>query len=204
MLIKTIEVGYLQTNCYIVTDEDTLDAAIIDPGEESNLILDYVERNHLHVRGILLTHGHADHCMALEDVYEELRCPVYMSRRDLGVDLGNPGEWEVEPPDDTRFVREKEEICCGSLTFTVLETPGHTPGGLCFIIEDCIFTGDTLFRLTCGRYDFPGSSSLELTHSLTKLRDLPGDYEIYPGHESSSTLGFERKFNRCLVAPWDL
>ena len=204
MLIKTLVVGYLQTNCYVVTDENTLDAAIIDPGEESNRILAYVEQNHLHVKGILLTHGHSDHCMALEAVQEELGCPVYMSRRDLGVDLGNMDYWELEPPDDTHFVRENEEISCGSLTFTVLETPGHTPGGLCYIIEDCIFTGDTLFRLTCGRYDFPASSSLELTNSLSKLRDLPGDYEVYPGHESPSTLEFERKFNRCLLAPWEL
>ena len=204
MLVKALEVGYLMTNCYIVTDEDTMDTAIIDPGDEAGRILHYVEDHHMNVRAILLTHAHQDHCLALEDVQSELGCPVYMSSRDLGIDIGNPTDWMLSPPEDTHFVAEGEEIACGSLTFRVLECPGHTPGGLSFIAEDCIFTGDTLFRLTCGRYDFPGSSSMELTNSLSKLRDLEGDFEVYPGHERSSTLDFERKFNPCLIAPWNI
>ena len=204
MLIKTLEVGYLQTNCYVITDEDTMDAAIIDPGADAGYILEYVRRNKMQVKGILLTHGHSDHCYALEEVHEELQVPVYMSEKDMNVDLGNPEEWQVDPPDDTVFVKEGDTVECGSLSFRVLECPGHTPGGLSFIIENCLFTGDTLFRLSCGRYDFPASSSIELMHSLEKLRDLPGDYEVYPGHESSSTLEFERRFNLCLIAPWQI
>ena len=92
----------------------------------------------------------------------------------------------------------------GSLTFDVLETPGHTPGGITYRCEDCLFTGDTLFRMSCGRYDFPGSSSLDLGHSLEKLRDLPGDYEVYPGHEGSTSLEYERRFNPYMLRPWDL
>ncbi|MBQ3277123.1 MAG: MBL fold metallo-hydrolase [Oscillospiraceae bacterium] len=206
MLVKALEVGYLQTNCYLVTDEDTMDSAIIDPGGNSNLILDYVERNKLQVRGILVTHGHFDHCMGLEEVQAALGCPVYMSHKDLGGEINSAffAGWEVDPPDETVFVSEGDEIRCGSLVFDVLETPGHTPGGLTFRCRDCLFTGDTLFRMSCGRYDFPGSSSLELTHSLEKLRDLEGDYEVYPGHEGSSTLEYERRFNPYLLRPWDL
>ena len=207
MQIKVIEVGYLQTNCYFVIDENTMDAAVIDPGDDSNAILDAIERYHFHIRAILLTHGHFDHCMGLEEVYEATHAPVYMSRRDLGADLGSAGfglDWELDPPDDTHFVTEGDEIECGALTFTVLETPGHTPGGLCFMIEDCLFTGDTLFRGSCGRYDFPGSSSLELGHSLEKLRDLEGDYEVFPGHESPTTLEYERRFNPYMLRPWTL
>lgn len=203
MLIKTIEVGYLATNCYIVTHEGTLDCAIIDPGSDSAVILDYVETNHLHPQAILLTHGHFDHCMALEEVYDALQVPVYMSEKDVGTDIGNQG-FELDPPDETTFVTEGEEIHAGALNFTVLETPGHTPGGLTYRIENCLFTGDTLFRLSCGRYDFPGSSSMELCHSLEQLRDLPGDYEVYPGHEAPSTLEFERRFNPYLLKPWIL
>lgn len=203
MLIKTLEVGFLQTNCYIVTDENTLDSAVIDPGGESGTILDYIESNKLRVRAILLTHGHFDHCMGAAEVQAALSVPVYMSEKDLGCDIGNQ-YWELEAPEDTHFVGEGDEIEAGSLTFSVLECPGHTPGGLTFRIENCLFTGDTLFRMSCGRYDFPGSSSLELTHSLEKLRDLDGDFEVYPGHEDSTTLEYERRFNPYLLRPWDL
>ena len=133
MLIKAIEVGYLQTNCYIVADEATLDAAVIDPGADSNLILDYIERCHFHVRAILLTHGHFDHCMGLEEVHDATGATVYMSHADLTTDIGNGmfgnEDFELDPPDDTVFVREGDVIEAGSLSFDVLETPGHTPGG---------------------------------------------------------------------------
>ena len=208
MQIKVIEVGYLQTNCYFVIDEKTKDTAVIDPGDDSNKILNAIEQGGFHVRAILLTHGHFDHCMGLDEVYAATHAPVYMSRRDLGEDLGNSGfglDWELDPPeDDTHFVSEGDEIECGELVFRVLETPGHTPGGLSFLIEDCLFTGDTLFRGSCGRYDFPGSSSLELGHSLEKLRDLDGDYEVFPGHESPTTLEYERRFNPYMLRPWAL
>ena len=207
MQIKVIEVGYLQTNCYFVIDEATMDAAVIDPGADSNRILDQIERGGLHVKAILLTHGHFDHCLGLEEVYEATRAPVYMSHRDLNADIGNSHfgvDYELDPPDDTHFVSDGDEIECGDMVFTVLETPGHTPGGLTFMIEDCLFTGDTLFRGSCGRYDFPASSALELGHSLEKLRDLEGDFEVFPGHESPTTLDFERRFNPYMLNPWSL
>ena len=207
MQIKVIEVGYLQTNCYFVIDEKTMDAAVIDPGADSNRILDQIERGGLHVKAILLTHGHFDHCLGLEEVYEATRAPVYMSHRDLNADIGNGHfgvDYELDPPDDTHFVSDGDEIECGDMVFTVLETPGHTPGGLTFMIEDGLFTGDTLFRGSCGRYDFPASSSLELGHSLEKLRDLEGDFEVFPGHESPTTLDFERRFNPYMLNPWSL
>ena len=203
MLIKTLEVGFLQTNCYIVTDENTLDCAIIDPGADAGRIASYLEDNKLKPRAILLTHGHFDHVMGVNDLAEELSVPVYMSEKDLGREIGN-NYYHFDPPEDTRFVKEGEEIHAGSLCFYVIECPGHTPGGLTYKIENCLFTGDTLFRMSCGRYDFPGSSSVELTLSLSKLRDLEGDYEVYPGHEESTTLEFERRFNPYVKQPWNL
>jgi len=203
MLIKTLEVGFLQTNCYIVTDEDTLDCVVIDPGADAGYIVTYLEDNKLVPRAILLTHGHFDHVMGVNDLYDEIGVPVYMNRKDLGPDIGNHG-YEFDPPEDTRFIKDGDMIEAGSLTFVVLDCPGHTPGGVTYMIDGCLFTGDTLFRGSCGRYDFPSSSSVELTLSLTRLRDLEGDYEVYPGHEAPTTLEFERRFNPYLIRPWNL
>lgn len=203
MLIKTLEVGFLQTNCYIVTDEDTLECAVIDPGADAGRIASYLEDNKLKPRAILLTHGHFDHVMGVNDLAEEMNLPVYMSEKDLGREIGN-NYYHFDPPEDTHFVKEGDEIPIGGLTFRVIECPGHTPGGLTYQVENCLFTGDTLFKMSCGRYDFPGSSSVELTLSLSKLRDLEGDYEVYPGHEDSTTLEFERRFNPYVMQPWNL
>ena len=183
MLIKAIEVGYLQTNCYIVADEATLDAAVIDPGADSNLILDYIERCHFHVRAILLTHGHFDHCMGLEEVYDATGATVYMSHADLTTDIGNGmfgnEDFELDPPDDTVFVREGDVIEAGSLTFDVLETPGHTPGGITYRCEDCLFTGcssSTLSRDRLCRTNTRSKSCATcpaITRSIPAMRAAP-------------------------------
>ncbi len=206
--IRRMPVGQIGTNCYLLEDLDAKTCAVIDPGDQADDIAREIDKAGLTPKMILVTHGHFDHVLGLEEVYEALKAPVYMSHKDLTADVGNGTffgtDWSVDPPDDTVFVSEGDEIRAGSLTFGVIETPGHTPGGLTFLCEDCLFTGDTLFRLSCGRYDFPGSSALELGHSLEKLRDLPGDYEVFPGHESGTTLEFERRFNPYMLNPWNL
>ena len=202
MLIKAIEVGYLQTNCYVVADEATLDAAVIDPGADSNLILDYIERCHFHVRAILLTHGHFDHCMGLEEVYDATGATVYMSHADLTTDIDNGmfgnEDFELDPPDDTVFIREGDVIEAGSLTFDVLETPGHTPGGvsLYFPEEQVVFTGDALFYRSIGRTDFPGGDHDTLLRSVRDvLFKLPAETVAYPGHGPATKIGDEAANN---------
>jgi glyoxylase-like metal-dependent hydrolase (beta-lactamase superfamily II) len=191
MLIKTLSVGHLETNCHIVTDENTLLCAIIDPGAESNTILDYVEANGLKPAAVLLTHGHFDHHMALAAVLEETGAPAYIHRADV---TDGRGEHMLRAFDGLRHYGEGDAVAVGGLTFAVLETPGHTMGSVTLLCGRALFTGDTLFRESCGRTDLGGSMELMLA-SLRRLAALPGDYEVYPGHAESSTLEHERRFN---------
>jgi len=132
MLIKCLPVGHLMTNCYIVTDETTLECAVIDPGDESNTILYYLEDNHLTCRAILLTHGHYDHTGAVYAVHEETGAPVYMNALDAGTAVAFDS-YTFTPPEGTIFYKEGDEVKVGNLTFRVMETPGHTPGGVTLI-----------------------------------------------------------------------
>ena len=192
MQIKTLSVGQLEANCYIVTDERTRGCAVIDPGDEANLILDYLEENRLTVRAILLTHGHYDHVGAAEAVSEETRAPIWMSRADLAQ---RPEAYRYCAPVGTRFFSDGDVILVDSLRFRVLETPGHSPGSVTFRCEDALFTGDTLFRGSAGRTDLPGGDFDKLMASLRRLGEIPGDLEIYPGHMGPSTLSIERGSN---------
>ena len=199
MLIKCLPVGHLMTNCYIVTDETTLECAVVDPGDESNTILWYLEDNHLTCRAILLTHGHYDHVGAVDTLHEETGAPVYIHEADDGNALTFDGYVYTAPAGSVHY-KEGDTVTVGSLVFRVLETPGHTPGGVTLQVEDALFTGDTLFNGSCGRTDMPGGDMEQELRSLAKLAALPGDYEVYPGHMDSSTLDFERRFNPYLTA----
>jgi len=194
MLIKTLTVGQIETNCYIVTDENTLECAVIDPGDESNAILDYIEDHKLKPKYIFLTHGHFDHTMAVTAVREETGAVVCMNKKDAGAVIEN-APFKFNPPADTIYYKEGDRLTVGSLTFEVLETPGHTPGGVTLKCGDALFTGDTLFAGSCGRTDLYGGDMNELLRSLKRLADLPGNYEVYPGHMDSSTLDRERRYN---------
>ncbi len=200
MLIKTITVGAYETNCYIVADEATLECAVIDPGSDASTILDYLEESRLRCRFVLLTHGHFDHTGGVSDVLADTEAQLMMHKADVGVTVGGD-YYRFIPPEGTKFFTDGDVVCVGSLSFTVIETPGHTPGSVTLLCtqsgsEDAaLFTGDTLFRDSCGRTDFPGSSTEDMLGSLKRLAELPGDYEVYPGHGFSSTLSRERSVN---------
>lgn len=194
MLIKTIPVGQLETNCYVVTDENTLDCVLIDPGDETNTILDYTESNKLKVRAILLTHGHYDHVGAVSEIMEETGCRLYINPRDEGYEPGMSG-MKFKMPENGEYYDEGDEVNVSGLHFKVIATPGHTPGGVCLICENALFTGDTLFRGSCGRTDLPGGDIEQELNSLKRICMLPGDFEVYPGHMDSTTLERERRFN---------
>ena len=198
MLIKTLPVGMLDTNCYIVTDESTLKCAIIDPGADGNTILNYVESNNLIPEAVFITHGHFDHYMALDAVLEATDAPVYVHKADVGPQ-GQRDRHRVDGSFNLRNYSEGDVINVGNLKFTVLETPGHSPGSVTLKCEDALFTGDTLFRGDCGRTDLPGSCEETMLKSLRRLAQLNGNFEVYPGHEEATTLDNERAFNQSLI-----
>ncbi len=194
MLVKTLVVGPFGTNCYVITDEGSLSCAVVDPGGDSNLILDYIESNKLKCEAVLLTHGHADHFLALNEVLAETGARLHMSSKDDNMPggMGMPG---LKAPVGTVFLKEGDEIAVGALKLRVMETPGHTLGGLSFVCEDSVFTGDTLFMGSCGRTDLPGGDMNVQLKSLKRLADLPGDYDVYPGHMDATRMSRERNTN---------
>ena len=193
MLIKTLPVGQLEENCYVVTNEKTLECVVIDPGDESNTILDYIESNHLKCRAIMITHGHYDHVGAADAVAEETGATVYMNTRD---DKGGQSyHLPYRLPQGGIDYDDGDVIDEAGLRFEIIATPGHTPGGVTIRCENALFTGDTLFRGSCGRVDLEGGDAHEEMLSLKRICSRPGDYEVYPGHMDATTLERERMFN---------
>lgn len=195
MLIKTLPVGHLDTNCYVVTNENTLECVVIDPGDEGNRILDYIESNNLKCVAIFLTHGHYDHVGAVNFVAEDTGAIIYMNKRDDRRYAPVDSFLTYELPENGVYYEDGDVIEVAGLHFDIIATPGHTPGGVTIRCEDALFTGDTLFRGSCGRVDFPGGSLDVEIASLKRICELPGDYEVYPGHMDGSTLERERCFN---------
>jgi len=197
MLIKTLPVGYLETNCYVVTDEASLRCAIIDPGDESNVILDYIESNNLIPTAIFLTHGHFDHVGALAEVQAQTNAPVYVHKNEAQTDSARL-KTKISDIPQLRNYAEGDEISVGALKFRVLETFGHTMGSVTLQVitgdSRVLFTGDTLFAGSCGRTDLGGDMAM-MEASLRRISALDGDFEVYPGHAESSTLDKERHHN---------
>lgn len=194
MLIKTLPVGQLETNCYIVTNEKTLECVVIDPGDESNTVLDYLEDNRLACRAIFLTHGHFDHTGACEAVSEETGATVYMTKADDAKNMKSR-HFLYTLPENGVYYSDGNEITAAGLTFCIISTPGHTPGGVTIQCEDALFTGDTLFKGSCGRTDLDGGDPAALEASLARLCSLSGSFEVYPGHMDSTSLIREKEFN---------
>lgn len=193
MLIKGMPLGIYMTNCYIVTDEKTLATAIIDPGDEASYVISYIEENKLDVKCIMLTHGHFDHTTAVKPVKEALNVPVYMHKADSDPSLRHG--FEFIPLEEVTWYDEGDTVQVGNLTFEVMNTPGHTEGSVVLKCENALFTGDTLFRDSCGRTDLAGGNMRKMLKSLKRLHDLEGDFEVYPGHEFSTNLERERQHN---------
>ena len=199
MKVKLLRVGPIGTNCYILEDDQTNLAAVIDPGDEPELIQEALEKEGVEVRYLLLTHGHYDHTTAvpaLHRVYPQADIYIHQADANGAGSTSFPLTGEV---DDLKLYDEGDVIRLGDHEIQVLHTPGHSPGSVTLKVEDVLFTGDTLFAGSCGRTDLRGGSYEQIMQSLKRLGELKGDFHVCPGHEATSTLERERRSNPFLM-----
>ncbi len=188
MIIKRFTVGWLSTNCYVVGCKETKEAVLIDPAAENEReaeeILNFIKQNNLHIKYIINTHGHPDHTAGNDVMKEATGALILIHENDAACVQAD------------RKLRDGDVIQVGTLKLVVLHTPGHTKGGISLLGDKIVFTGDTLFSGSIGRTDFLGGSFEEIINSIkTKLLPLPDNFKVYPGHESPTTIGDEKKHN---------
>ena len=206
MKVITVPTGPIMANCYILYDENTLEAAVIDPGSFDREVKKAVEG--LNVRYILLTHGHFDHILGAGDLQKATGAEILIHRLDeecltssqanLGSAFAGTGEICLKAD---RLLDEGDRISFGNTELTVMHTPGHSRGSVVFLNEKerSLFTGDTLFAGGFGRTDFYRSNPADMKMSLRRLMSLEGNYRVFPGHDRATFLDDERDFLRCIL-----
>ena len=202
MKIDTLLVGPLQTNCYILGDENTKQAIVVDPGFEAENILGLLRQQALATKLILLTHGHFDHMCRAFQLQQATGAMLYVHPADesLMLDLVQQSAWldlpDVKPPASYELLKEGQVFGIGDIEIKYIHTPGHTPGSVCYIAGDIILAGDTLFRGSIGRTDLPGGSFDQIIRSIKeRLFVLPDDYTVYTGHGPQTSIGAEKQNN---------
>ncbi len=201
MEIKTIVVGQLDTNCVVIADRNTRDACVIDPGDEPERICEYIDANDFRPAQIIFTHAHYDHVCAAKELQEKYHAGIVMhademmtydETRRLCMSWGYD---EEDFPRPELFLHDGDSIRVGGLRFSIIHTPGHTPGSICLFGQGLLITGDTLFRGSAGRTDLPGGNREHLLRSLKKLMQLPYLTRVVCGHDEETTIGTEVKTN---------
>ncbi|MBA4373265.1 MAG: MBL fold metallo-hydrolase [Thermodesulfovibrio sp.] len=201
MKIEDLVVGPLQVNCYIAYDEESLEAMIVDPGDNAAGILKILDRLRLKPRYIVCTHGHFDHIGAVAEVKASTGAEVVLHGADLQIyegahDLAQLMGFSLErQPAPDIIVSAGDRLMLGETVVTIMHTPGHSPGGICLLQGDLLLSGDTIFAGSIGRTDFPGGSLQSMKQSFRRIIDLPPTTQIFPGHGPGSTIAEEREMN---------
>lgn len=207
MALKVTDISFpgFTANCYLVTDMSTGESFLVDPGAYGKRQSDYIKSQGIDkLSYILLTHGHFDHMLGAEKFRQEFSAKVVIHSLDVDKLSSAVGSLYSHFDRDNSFaptsaditVKDGDTLPFGKETIEVIHTPGHTKGGVCYKIRDLLFTGDTLFKSTIGRTDFPDSDEMEMLESLIRLDKLDMNYKIYPGHEGVTTLDFEKQTNK--------
>lgn len=204
MLVETMVVGIVRTNCYLAYEETTKEGFLIDPGDHASYILETIRRLNVKLQYIILTHGHFDHVMALADVAEATGAKIAIHKSEAET-IAHPSDatpralglpaLQIKPAPADLLLQDGDTLSCAGECLTVLHTPGHTVGSICIDTGKILFSGDTLFEDDCGRCDLPGGNYTAMLSSLRRLAELPGDRIVYPGHDVSTTLARERQVN---------
>lgn len=201
--IKSMTLGMVATNCYLIINKETKEALLIDPADNALRISNVIEENVCTLKAILLTHGHFDHIMALNELKKRYNVPVYAHEEEEDVlkqsSLNMSGMiGQIYTTQADIYVKDGEHLKLAGLDIIVLHTPGHTKGGVCYYLpeEKVLMSGDTLFHCSIGRTDFPTGSMSQLVRSVKEhLFVLPDDVQVYPGHDSVTSIGYEKQYN---------
>jgi len=200
-MLKAFTVGPMEANCYILYNPDKREGLIIDPGAEGSRLIKFIKQEKISINYIINTHGHPDHIGANRKIKEHTNAPILIHQYDAPMLTKSesvlPLIFPLEsssPPADT-FIKDGDLIECAGMKLKVLHTPGHTPGGISLLIDDSIFTGDTLFSGSIGRSDLPGGSQEVLLNSIKKILSLDENLIIYPGHGPLTTVSEELHSN---------
>ena len=205
MIIKRFIAGRLENNIYLVADEKSSEAVLIDATQDLPEIQKAVKDLGVKVKYILLTHGHFDHIFGLNSLKKSLNAPAVICKDDLVIS-DNINEFtrlfglpDSVPPKYDMYIKDGDEILFGSYKIKVIHTPGHTEGGVCYLVDGKLFSGDTLFRGSVGRTDLFGGDFDKLSDSIkNKLFKLDDKTEVFPGHGDMTTIGFEKKYNEII------
>lgn len=201
--MKTLVLGMIRTNCYIISNGDTREAIVIDPAAEADVIEQYLKANDLVCKAILLTHGHFDHILAVEELSQAVHATIYAGEAEAAL-LKDPllnssrNMYQDVSLSADVWLKDQQQLELAGFSIKVIHTPGHTVGGVCYYFEGqgILLSGDTLFYESIGRADLPtGDASALVDAILSKLMRLEDSVKVYPGHGQSTTIGHERKNN---------